>query len=144
VYLRAADPILEDARYRDGYRWYSRGCRAGLNGARTRHLLVVSFRRGLLSDVCYGGAGLASVVLNLNLVPRFGYWQAGAVNLIHTVFLLALAWAVSRSLFPWPFPVVATLRVLTAAGVMGFVVWIAIRRDRRSSLTAWDKRPNRE
>ena len=142
-YLLAATPLavgigvlaqpligfLADARYHEGYRlvpFVAAG--AVCAGLATRYTLGLSFRKrtGLLS-LCYLGAGVINLGLNLVLVPRYGYMAAAAANLIAFLALLTLVWAASRSLFAWPFPVATGTRVGVAVTLMGFLVWLTTR-----------------
>jgi O-antigen/teichoic acid export membrane protein len=97
-------------------------------GLATRYTLGLTFRKrtGLLS-LCYVGAAVVNVGLNLVLVPRFGYMAAAASNLLSFVVLLILTRAVSRRLFAWPFPRTAAIKVGVGVSVMGLAVWFVTR-----------------
>jgi len=70
---------------------------------RTRSLILVNLT-----------ALATNVVLNLLLIPRFGYVGAGAATLVTFVLLATLAWWLLRRAFPIPFE---TPRILAASAL---------------------------
>jgi O-antigen/teichoic acid export membrane protein len=67
-------------------------------------------------------AGLANVLLNLLLIPKYGYLAAGVVTLFSYVLLLLLMVEFSRRFFVWSFPWRSLFHVAVASAVMGGVV----------------------
>jgi len=64
-------------------------------------------------------SGLLNVVLNLLLVPEYGYMAAAVTTLISYAVLLLLVIVLSRKYFRWPYPFRTLLRVGLASAVMG-------------------------
>jgi O-antigen/teichoic acid export membrane protein len=64
-------------------------------------------------------SGLLNVVLNLLLVPRYGYMAAAVTTLVSYAALLLLVGTWSRRFFRWPFPFATLVRAAVAAAVMG-------------------------
>jgi len=134
VLARPLIGTLADPRYHDGYRlvpFVAAG--SVLAGLATRYTLGLTFRKrtDLLSG-CYLGAGLLNVLLNVILVPRYGFMAAAVVNVITFGTLLLLVQLVARSHFTWSFPRSALMRIGAATVVMGSVVWLtsnAIKSD---------------
>jgi O-antigen/teichoic acid export membrane protein len=129
VLARPLITFLADVRYHDGYRLVPFVTGGALfAGLAARYTLGLHFRKrtGLLS-LCYGGAALANVGLNVLLVPRFGYMAAAAGNLASLLLLLLVTRWVSLPLFRWPFPAAAAGRLVVATAVMGVVVWLSVR-----------------
>jgi O-antigen/teichoic acid export membrane protein len=85
-------------------------------------------------SLCYIGAAVTNVGLNIVFVPRFGVMSTAVVTLASYAVLLAATAATSRRLFPWTFPLAATTRIAAAAAAMGFVVWAATRGISSSAL----------
>ncbi len=67
-------------------------------------------------------AGLANVLLNLLLIPPYGYLAAGVVTLLSYALLLLLIIWFSRRFFVWRFPWRSLWHVAAASVVMGVVV----------------------
>jgi O-antigen/teichoic acid export membrane protein len=67
-------------------------------------------------------AAVLNIVLNLFLVPSYGYKAAAITTLIsYGLLLIFNVWASVR-LFAWKFPLRSTMRALGAATIMGFLV----------------------
>jgi len=64
-------------------------------------------------------AGLLNLVLNLLLIPAYGYFAAAVTTLISYAFLLVLMIILSRRLLIWPFPFYSLVKVCCASAVMG-------------------------
>jgi len=67
-------------------------------------------------------AGLLNVVLNIFLIPRYGYFAAAITTLASYAVLLLLMMWFSRRLFVWKFPYRSLLNVSIASAVMGTIV----------------------
>jgi O-antigen/teichoic acid export membrane protein len=67
-------------------------------------------------------AGLANVLLNVLLIPKYGYMAAGVVTLFSYALLLLLIVWFSRQFFAWSFPWRSLFHVAVASVAMGAVV----------------------
>jgi O-antigen/teichoic acid export membrane protein len=67
-------------------------------------------------------AGLVNVLLNVWLIPPYGYMAAGMVTLVSYALLLLLVVRFSRRFFVWRFPWRSLLHVAAASVAMGVVV----------------------
>jgi O-antigen/teichoic acid export membrane protein len=74
-----------------------------------------------------GIAAAVNLVLNLLLVPRFGFVMAGISNLVGYTLLIGLQAYTSRLYLTWHFPAKTLWRVLIAACLMGFSVTVFYR-----------------
>jgi O-antigen/teichoic acid export membrane protein len=117
--------ILGGAAYADGYRimpWVLFGVL--LYGIQQLYQSGLLFhqRTGFIT-LATVVAGLVNVLLNVLLIPQYGYLAAGVVTLFsYAVLLLLIAWF-SRRFFVWGFPWRSLFNAAVAAGTMGVVVY---------------------
>ncbi len=69
-------------------------------------------------------AGLVNVLLNVLLIPGFGYMGAGLAKVVSYLVLLILGIAISRSFMPWLAPMKSMVRVLLSAGGMAALLTV--------------------
>jgi O-antigen/teichoic acid export membrane protein len=74
-----------------------------------------------------GIAAVVNLILNLLLVPRFGFVMAGMANLIGYVLLIGLQAYTSRAYLTWHFPMKTLWRVSLSAVVMALSVTVFYR-----------------
>jgi len=69
-------------------------------------------------------SGILNILLNMLLIPRFGYIAAGFSTLISYAVLLALMVCVSQRFFTWRFPFDSLARATISSAVMAVVVYL--------------------
>ena len=68
-------------------------------------------------------AGALNLLLNVLLIPKYGYFAAAVSSLSSHTFLLVLMVALSLRLFIWKFPFVSLVKVACASAIMGIAVY---------------------
>jgi len=68
-------------------------------------------------------SGLLNLVLNLWLIPMYGYVAAATTTLVSYAFLLAMMVIVSRKYFVWEFPLKSLSKVVLASIIMGVIIY---------------------
>lgn len=71
-------------------------------------------------------ASLINVLLNILLVPRYGYMAAAAATLISYIFLFVAIVLASRKYFVWDFPFRSLGKIALASTIMGVLVYVLI------------------
>ncbi len=127
-----AEPLFRGivgAEYFEGFRIVPYVCGAmfiyGLQ--RTFQLGMLFHKRSDLVMYAIMASGVANVVLNVLLIPRYGYVVAGVTTLASYLMYGTAIVVISRSFFRWAFPFVSLLKVLCATCAMAAVIAILMR-----------------
>lgn len=80
-------------------------------------------------------SGIINIILNIILIPDYGYFAAAITTLISYVVLLVSIILFSRGFLMWKFPYKTLLRVTICSAVMGFVVYLINARLEYSALS---------
>lgn len=82
-------------------------------------------RTGLGAWISLAGAGI-TVLLNLFLIPRFGYYGAAWVTLVCYAFMCWATWLAGRKHYPVPYPLGRmTLYPIAALALWAVSIWLA-------------------
>jgi len=68
-------------------------------------------------------SGLVNLMLNILLIPKFGYMAAAVTTLVSYMVLTLLTFLFSRKYFTWEFPFTSLLKIICASGLMGIAVY---------------------
>jgi len=94
-------------------------------GIAHRFTLGLSYhKRTDLLMLCYVGSVVLNIVLNLFLIPRYGFMAAATTTLVSYFFLFLLSILVSKRFFSWQFPFKSIAKIICASAVMGEVVYL--------------------
>jgi len=117
--------ILVGAEYREGYRiipFIVLG--ALLLGLQHRFQVgLIFFKKTSYVMIAIVTAGLINILLNLFLIPRYGYMAAAFTTLVSYVILLVLMIAISSRFFVWRFPFGTLARTSVASAIMAAAVY---------------------
>jgi O-antigen/teichoic acid export membrane protein len=92
------------------------------------------YKRTNLIMISIVSSGLLNLLLNIWLVPKYGYIAAAATTLISYIFLLVVMVVISRRYFIWEFPFRSLGKIALASVVMGAVVYPVGNSLTRSTL----------
>ena len=68
-------------------------------------------------------SGLVNLILNILLIPKFGYIAAAVTTLVSYMVLTLLTFVFSRKYFTWEFPFTSLLKIIFASGLMSIAVY---------------------
>jgi O-antigen/teichoic acid export membrane protein len=92
------------------------------------YALVFNFtKKTYVYSMIAATAAISNVVLNLILVPQYGYMAAAITTLVSYFVYLVLTIAVSRRYFIWVFPLSFLAKASLASGVMAVVVRLTMK-----------------
>ncbi len=127
-----AEPIvalLAAGEYREGYKVIPMVAAGGMLFGIQRNfqvsLLVLKKTRVIMYIVAV--SGLANVLLNLLLVPRYGFVAAGVSTLLSYAIFTAAMIVVSRRYLAWEFPFGTLKNVLASVSVMAVAVYLGMK-----------------
>jgi O-antigen/teichoic acid export membrane protein len=83
------------------------------------------YKKTLLLALTFLIAGVVNVVLNILLIPSYGYLGAGMAKAISYLILIVLGIRMTRSLMRWLMPWASFLRISLSASVMGASILLA-------------------
>jgi len=76
-------------------------------------------KRTFLLAIAFFIAGLANVLLNILIIPSYGYMGAGIVKVISYAILLILGMSLAYSFMPWLAPLKSLAKIVLSAALMG-------------------------
>lgn len=117
--------ILVVKEYYDGYRavpFIALG--SFFLGLQQRFLFVLQLhKKTLYTLIIISFSGFINMILNVILIPIYGYMAAAVTTLVCYAILLILMIIASRRFFVWDFPFKSLIKAICASGIMGLLLY---------------------